>query len=339
VSRPRILGHDLQRRAFANAVRRGRLAHAYLFVGPRGIGKRPFAADLAKALLCENSSPDLVACDRCQACTLMEAGNHPDFFAVARPEDKNEMPIDVMRELCRGFSLKSARGRGKIALLDDADDLNQESGNCFLKTLEEPPPRSVFFLIGTTPERQLPTVVSRCQVIRFAPLAEDAVAGILRQHGVTDGKLLEWLVHLGHGSPGQALALADSALWDFRKVLVNGLLQPRTDSVALSKGLLEFVADAGKEKAPQRRRASQVLRLLIEFFDDALAVRLGTSPRLGDPEELVMLHRLAERVNPEKLLNILERCLEADIQIGRYIQLDLVLEALLDALGVALAAK
>src|SRR5262249_21284851 len=135
--------------------------------GPPGIGKRPFAIELASALLCENPSSDLLACQQCTSCALMAAGTHPDFFAVARPEDKNELPIEVMRQLCRGFSLKSARGRGKIALLDDADDLNAESANCFLKTLEEPPPRSVFFLIGTSPERQLPTIVSRCQVVRF----------------------------------------------------------------------------------------------------------------------------------------------------------------------------
>jgi len=339
VPRQRIQGHDVQRRAFANAVRRGRLAHAYLFAGPAGIGKRPMAAELAEALLCENPSADLTACDQCPSCKLMEADTHPDYFAVARPEDKNELPIEVMRELCQRFSLKPARGRGKVALLDDADDLNAEAANCFLKTLEEPPPRSVFFLIGTSPERQLATIVSRCQVVRFAPLADDLVAGILRQHGVTDAMLLARLVRLGHGSPGQALALADPDLWAFRQVLVSGLLQPRPDSVALSKRLVEFVEEAGKESAAQRRRSSQVLRVLIEFFNDALAVRLGASPRLGDPEELAMLGKLADRIDPEKLLQILERCLEADIQTGRYIQLVLVLEGLLDALGVALTAK
>ncbi len=75
-----------------------------------------------------------------------------------------------MRELCQSFALKSARGRGKVILIDDADDLNEEAANCFLKTLEEPPPRSVLILIGSTPDRQLQTIVSRCQVIRFAPL-------------------------------------------------------------------------------------------------------------------------------------------------------------------------
>jgi DNA polymerase-3 subunit delta' len=338
VSWQSIHGHDAHRRTFAHAVARGRLAHAYLFTGPPGIGKRLFARELARALLCENPGPELAPCERCESCTLVGADTHPDFFAVARPADKNEMPIEVMRELCRSFSLKASRGRGKIALLDDADDLNAESANCFLKTLEEPPPRSVFFLIGTSPERQLPTIVSRCQVVRFTPLASDVVASILKKQGVTDARLLARLVRLGRGSPGQALALADQQLWDFRKVLLEGLLEPRPDSVALAKKLMEFVEDAGKETAAHRRRAGQVLRLLIEFFDDVLAVQLEKTPDTGDPEEMPLLRKMAKRVDPDKVLRILDRCLDADTQTERYLQLVLVLEALLDALGVALAA-
>src|SRR5262249_2777059 len=160
--------------AFDHVVRRGRLAHAYLFVGAEGVGKKLFAAELARALLCEAPRPGsgrLEACDRCASCLLVEAGTHPDLTVVGRPEESNEMPIELMRELCRHFMLKSARGRGKVIVLDDADDLNEVSANFFLKTLEEPPPHSVFLLIGTSREQQLPTILSRCQVVRFAPLA------------------------------------------------------------------------------------------------------------------------------------------------------------------------
>jgi DNA polymerase-3 subunit delta' len=340
VSWQRIQGHDVHLRAFTRAVERGRLAHAYLFTGPRGIGKHLFAAALAKALLCEQPPGPAEACDACPSCTLFAAGNHPDFFAVARPEETNELPIEVMRELCRGFSLKPARGHGKVALLDDADDLNDEAANCFLKTLEEPPPRSLFILVGTSPERQLPTIVSRCQVIRFAPLPEALVADILQQQGVSDPQMLSRLVRLARGSPGQAMALAEAELWEFRKILVEGLLlQPRPDTVSLARRWLEFVEEAGKESSTQRRRAVAVLRLLIEFFADALAVSLGGSPRLGDQQEMGLLQKLAQRVDPDRLTHVLERCLEADIQAGRYIQLVLVLEALLDTLGVQLAAN
>src|SRR5262249_41244165 len=250
VSWQRVLGHEAHVQAFDRASRRGRLAHAYLFTGPPGVGKRLFAEELAKALLCESAGGRLEACDRCTSCTLVDAGTHPDFFALARPEEKHEVPISVMQELCRGFALKSARGRGKVALLDDADDLNEESTNCFLKTLEEPPPGSVFFLIGTTSERQLPTIVSRCQVVRFAPLQEAHVLEVLRRHEVPEA-LLPRLVRMGGGSPGQALALADPALSAFRRVLLDGLFQPKPATVGLAKQWMEFVEEAGKDSASQ----------------------------------------------------------------------------------------
>src|SRR3712207_5042950 len=97
-----VRGHDRLIDAFARVVRRGRLAHAYLFVGPDGVGKRRFARELAKSLLCEarSDADPLAACGRCDACLLVDAGTHPDFFEVGRPEEKNELPIEVMKELC-----------------------------------------------------------------------------------------------------------------------------------------------------------------------------------------------------------------------------------------------
>jgi DNA polymerase-3 subunit delta' len=339
VSWERVCGHDAQIDAFDRAVRRGRLAHAYLFVGPAGVGKRLFARALARALLCEGGGDRLGACGQCSACTLVDANTHPDFFAVARPEDSNELPIEVMRELCRGFALTSSRGRGKVCVLDDADDLNEASANCFLKTLEEPPPRSVFILVGTGSERQLPTIVSRCQVVRFAPLPEPTVIEILKGQELPEPALIPRLARLSGGSPGQALALADPELWAFRAQLLDRLLGERPDTVALARDWMHFVEEAGKESGPQRRRAALVLRLVIEFFKDALAVSLGGAPKLAEAEELQRLQGVAARLSPEQLSAVLERCLEGDQQIDRYVQLVLILEALLDALGPLLVAS
>jgi DNA polymerase-3 subunit delta' len=333
VSWQHINGHDAQVQAFERARRRGRLAHAYLLVGPPGVGKRLFADALTRALLCETSSECLEACGHCPACTLVAAGTHPDFFAVGRPAGVNEVPIELMRELCRVFTLKSARGRGKVAVLDDADDLNDASANCFLKTLEEPPPRSVFLLIGTHVERQLPTIVSRCQVVRFAPLPEPQVAELLMRQGVEDAALAARLARLSGGSPGQALALAGPELWQFRRTLLDGLAATPPDTVGLARQWLEFAEEAGKEVAAHRRRASLVLRLLVEFFNDAIALSVGGTPRLAEPEDLRVLRVVAGRCDVEGLLGQVERCLEADMQIERYVPLALVLEGLLDALG------
>jgi DNA polymerase-3 subunit delta' len=339
----RVRGHDALIDGFRRAVRRDRLAHAYLFTGPVGVGKRLFAVELAKALLCEGpTASSLDACDRCPACLQVEAGTHPDCFAVRRPPESVNLPINVVRELCRDLALKPARGKGKIAILDDADDLddpvNPQAANAFLKTLEEPPPGSILILIGTGAEQQLPTIVSRCQVIRFAPLPEAVVADILRASGVNDPALVERLSRLSDGSPGTALALADPALWEFHRTLLQGFLQPRFDSVGLAKAWAEFVEGAGKESAAQRRRAGLVTRLLVDFLGDALRLSLSGAPRRSGAEDRPALEALARRTRPEQLVALIDRCLEADAQIDRRVQLVLVLEALLDALGQKLRA-
>lgn len=329
----RVRGHDVLIQGFRRVVERGRLGHAYLFCGPPGVGKRLFAQELARALLCENPPGSLQACDECPACVQIDAGTHPDFFPVAKPADVLEFPIDLMRSLCGQFALKSARGRGKVVVLDDVDDLNQESANCFLKTLEEPPPRALLILIGTMPERQLPTIVSRCQAVRFAPLSNALVGELLEANGVSEPGVRERLVRLAGGSPGLALTLSDPALWEMRGKLIAGLSGKPIDSVALVKAWWAFVEQAGKDSAPRRARAQLVLRLVIDFLTDALAVAAGGEARRTGPEDHVSVRQVASRAEAEQLLAILERCLEADQQIDWRVQLELVLEALLDGLA------
>jgi len=335
----RVRGHDRQIQLFAQARERGRLAHAYLLVGPPGIGKRLFAGELARALLCENPVPGkLEGCDRCPGCIQVLAGTHPDFFTAARPAESQTIPIEVIREFCRTLSLKPVRGHGKVGILDDADDLddpitNNAAANAFLKTLEEPPPGSVLLLIGTSLDRQMETIVSRCQVVRFAALPDAMVAELLQGAGIEDASTIARLVRLGAGSPGQALALADPALWEFRRGLLQGLSQARPDSVALARQWLRFVEEAGKDSGDQRRRAALALQLLVEFVNDALQLCLGRPPRDAEEEEQRALSALAARLGPDRLLEIADRCLEADVQIDRRAQLVLILEGLLDAIA------
>jgi DNA polymerase III subunit delta' len=333
----RVRGHDALIDGFRRVVQRGRLAHAYLFCGAEGVGKHLFATELGRALLCERPAGALDACDECPACVQIDAGTHPDFLAAAKPAESLEFPIDLMRSVCGSFGLKSARGRGKVVVLDDADDLNAESANCFLKTLEEPPPRSALILIGSSPERQLATIVSRCQVVRFAPLKDELVADLLAEQGVEE-PLRRRLVRLGAGSPGLALQLADPGLWQMRGKLLAGLTGKPVDSVELSKAWMGFVEEAGKESAAQRGRAGLVLRLVIDFLDDALVVANGGSPRRTDGADERAVRDIAARLTPEQLLGLLDRCLDADEQIERRVQLILVLEALLDSLAQRLPA-
>jgi DNA polymerase-3 subunit delta' len=333
-----IRGHDDLIEGFRRVVQRGRMAHAYLFTGPEGVGKRLFAIELGRALLCESpTAGSLTACDHCPACLQIDAGTHPDFVTACRPPESHEFPIELMREVCGQFALKSARGRGKVVIIDDADDLNAESSNCFLKTLEEPPARSVLILIGTGRERQLSTIVSRCQVVRFAPLPEEVMRDLLAASDIK-GPDCDRVMRLSDGSPGLALALADPELWTFRTTLLKGLTGRPIDSVGLSKKWIAFVEEAGKEAAARRRRAQLVVKLMMAFFDDVLTVALGGEARRTGKEDDQSIRGLATRLSPEQVLTVLDRCMEADIQNDRNVKVDLVLEALLDALAQQMAA-
>jgi DNA polymerase-3 subunit delta' len=179
----------------------------------------------------------------------------------------------------------------------------------------------------------LPTILSRCQVVRFAPLSEPLVRGILPRLGVEEPAQVNRLARLSGGSPGLALTLADPSIWAFRQSLLAGLTGRPVDPVALNKEWLTFVEEAGKESAGRRRRAQVALRLVIDFLDDALNVAEGGEPRRTGPEDAARVREVAARLGGEALLLLLDRCLEADEQIDRDMGIALVLEALLDSLA------
>lgn len=330
----RVRGHDGIVRSFDSAWRKGRLGHAYLFVGPAGVGKYTLARELARALLCETTAKSLTACGRCGSCALADAGSHPDLILTARPEDKVDLPIELVRELIEHLSLKPARGGRKVAILDDADDLSPEAANAFLKTLEEPPPGSVLILIGgPTPERQFSTILSRCQVVPFTPLTNRDVLDRLRASGITDEARLARLVRIAGGSVGQALALDDETLWQFRQTLLNALAAPSLDVFGLATQWNHYVEEAGKEAGARRRRASLVLKLLIGLLQDAQRVLHGVPPLVADSSEAGTLESVARRLGPERLMAWIDRAAEADLQVDRKVQLELVIEAFADSLA------
>jgi DNA polymerase-3 subunit delta' len=331
-----IRGHDAVVAGLRRSAAGGRLPHALLFVGPEGIGKRTFALKLAQALLCERAGEAaLDPCEECPSCLQVRAGNHPDVLRAARPPDKHDLPIAVIRDLCLDLGLKPMKGGRKVAIVDDADALNDEAANAFLKTLEEPPAGSVLILIATSAEAQLETILSRCRVVRFDPLPEAELAAVLQEQGVaSDAAEAARLARLGEGSVSRARGLASPEVESFRRDLLDALADPRGfDPSQLAKRVHEFVKEGGKESVDQRQRAVLLMGELARFFRGLLWQTAALEPPGHDPDDRRAVEALAARLAPEDVFVLIDRALEAAYHVERKAYMPLVLESLTHDLG------
>lgn len=282
-----IEGHDAIAARFAAAHDRGRIGGSYLFVGPPGVGKGVFALALAKALVCEAPRAGLVACGGCASCVQAEAGSHPDIDVIRKPDDKSTIPLELlvgdeahrMREgLCWRIKLRPALATRKVAVIMDADHFSEESANCLLKTLEEPPDGAAIVLVGTSLERQLPTIRSRCQVMRFAPLPADVVRTVIaREAGgaAGDAAALDACAAAAAGSLDRARLLLDPDVTAFRSRLLELLARRPLHGVDLSRDTTAFVDAAGKDAPPRRARLRVALDASLDVFRAAARQAVG----------------------------------------------------------------
>ena len=340
-----IEGHDQLVERFRHALAQGRLASTFLFVGPEGIGKRSFALGLAQALLCQTRDErQLDPCGHCPGCAQVLAGTHPDLITLARPAGKSEIPVGLLKgddtypveqSLVFNLAMRPFYGGRKVAILDDADFLNLAGANGLLKTLEEPPPGSVLILISTSADRQLPTIRSRSQIIRFQPLSETIVAGLLlKNRAVNDPAEAQRLAAFSGGSLARAAELAgDPGMWAFRSVLLERLSQHPLRSVVLAQTIIKFVDEAGKEASARRARLRSAIGFTVDFFRQ-LVRQLARLACDGDAELRSAVERAARQGgwDVESAGEAAERSLEALVHVDRNANLHTAIEAWLDDL-------
>ena len=199
-----IAGHRRLLELTARAALAGTLPPSLIFSGPEGVGKRRAAIALAQLLNCLAPVGD-DACGACRACTRIARGVHPDVLTI-QPGESGNIKIDQVREAIERSAYRPFEGRRRVVIVDEADALVPEAQNALLKTLEEPPAASMFVLITARPDLLLPTVLSRCQRLRFGRLAPAEIAHVLEHvHGYSSGDA-HAAAALADGSPGRALA-------------------------------------------------------------------------------------------------------------------------------------
>ncbi|OJY67156.1 MAG: DNA polymerase III subunit delta' [Sphingobium sp. 66-54] len=218
-------GHDAQITALIEAGATPRMHHGWIFAGPRGVGKAGIAYDFARRLLVVGAgrpvpSGQLAPDDSDPAVRLLDSGAHPDFVRLERLEkddrksDSGQLARNITVDQIRGLSrlLHSAPSMGtrRVVLIDSADDLETGAANALLKNLEEPPEGAVFLLVAHRPGRLLPTIRSRCRMLRFGALDDAAMVRALAEAlPALPAAEREALIHSAEGSPGQAIAMRD----------------------------------------------------------------------------------------------------------------------------------
>jgi len=278
-----IVGQDRATALLLRAVGSGRLAHALLFDGPDGVGKRSAALGLALALCCPEQ-PNL-GCGACDVCRRILAGQHPDVRVLA-PET-NQIVVEQAKDIVALASTRPHEAPARVLVVDQADCLNPSAANCLLKTLEEPLPGNFIVLVTAAPARLLPTIRSRCQRVRFVGIRPAILVELATRRGI-DRARAETAAATSGGSAARLFELCasevESNLWTvasrFRQAAAAREMGPIFDAAA---------AFSDKE---ERRDLSEALALLAGFYRDALVMAAGA-------QDLVLLgSRSAEMAGP-----------------------------------------
>lgn len=328
-----ILGQAGAVGALRSALASGRLAHGLLFSGPEGVGKGTTAEALGRVFLCDKPSGldgragEVDSCGVCASCKLMDAdgrddgGTHPDYHRVYRQlvrlkKDSvaRDLGVDVIRDYVVAPAGRSSQlGRGKVFVIEEADAMNTTAQNALLKTLEEPPGRTLIVLLAGSEGSLLPTIRSRCQPVRFAPLAAELVVGELVRRGMDEGEAKE-AARLADGSLGEAIRFSGDGLLTVAKELETRLtacLTGRSDGElakfmktageGLAEKVLERDPDGSKDQATR-----DSLGLLLRLGESSLRRLLRVARTTGGLEKLCggIDSLTAARVNLEGNVNV-----------------------------------
>lgn len=285
-----IIGHERIISFLTSSVKSNRLAHAYLFIGPAQVGKKTVALEFAKALQCEKreiKTESFSSCGQCQNCLLISKNQHPDVLLVEagvkilRIESRgehllksSEIKIEQSRQIQHQISLSCFLAKYKVVIIDGAEQMTSEAANCLLKTLEEPPPKSLLILISSSWQRILPTIVSRCQLIKFLPVKKDLIAKGLQSLGFKDKLKVQQAIRICSGRPGAGIQiLNDSMLWQSQQQILNELRK------LLKKDLGERFHYAHK-LSQDNVEAQKVLSQWLIWFRDQMLARIGANPSM-----------------------------------------------------------
>lgn len=317
----KLLGHNWAVDMLRQHVARNEIRHAYLFTGAPNIGKRTLALRLAQALNCENAQNG-IPCFTCKTCTQIEALRHPDLSVIQAETEGGTLKVDQIRDLQRTINLRPYQSKYRVCLFLRFHEANDNAANALLKTLEEAPSHAVLILTAETPEQLLPTINSRCEILRLRPLPLETVISDLMQNGV-DEERARLLAHISGGRPGFARKLVeDSTLLEKREEQLNDL-QTLLPAARVEK--FSYADKLSKDKDAMR----QTLLTWLSYWRDVLLRSANAETPLINIDRNMEIEFLASKLDlssARKVVNSLESTLE---KLDRNVNSRLLAEVLL----------
>lgn len=297
-----LLGNGALKSRLGAALAQEKTGHCYLLAGPAGSGKTTLARLLAAALQCEGREKP---CGICGSCRKAMAGIHPDIITVDTP-DRKTVPVERIRALQADAYIRPNEGRRKVYLFPRAQALTESAQNALLKLIEEPPPYGVFLLLSDNPERLLPTVRSRCQLLRLEPLSQaEALPWLAERFPQRDREALLAAYRRGGGYLGAAAA-----------VLEGELLAPETETLLQCLTRRDMLGLTALGASLERKTREELLALL-QAWKALLARALMARSGLPESREAAGLGRALAAPALMRCLQGIDTCLEAaDSNVG-----------------------
>ena len=219
-----LIGHEWAVDMLKKHVANGTTRHAYLFAGPPGLGRRTLALRFAQALNCQTPVSTGIPCGQCRDCRQIEAMQHADLTVIQADSEGGTMKVDQIREARRTLTLKPYQSKYRVSIFLRFQEANDSASNALLKTLEEAPSYAVLILTADNPEQLLPTIVSRCEVLRLRPLMIEKIQRELETRGLETGRA-KLIAHISGGRFGYAMRLIENdSLLEKREDRLNDLL-------------------------------------------------------------------------------------------------------------------